>query len=64
MIGACDQSRDQVERGVNKVLQTVFSSSGQKQANFRWKGKLCDKKNWTKAIESDLNQVKKAGTLL
>ena len=25
-------------------LQAVFSSSGQKQANFRWKGKLCDEK--------------------
>ena len=24
----------------------------------------CRMKNWTKAVESDLNQVKKAGTLL
>ena len=38
------ESRVQPERLVNKVLQIVFASSGQTQANFLRKGKVSNKK--------------------
>ena len=59
--GTRDQSRVQIEWST-KFCKLFFRVADKNRQIFAGK-ENCAMKNWTKAIESDHNQVKKAGTL-